>query len=48
MQYFRVKLIKYNNYFVNTVDTDSLLLWHQGISSLSVDYVSMCFHVFMG
>ena len=32
----------------NTVDTDGLVLKHQGISSYSVEYAPMHFQFFMG
>ena len=31
-------VLKYNWYFASTVDTESLVLKHQGISSYSTDY----------
>ena len=43
MKYFGVELLQYNEYFINTVDTDCL-----GISSHSVECASMCFPVFKG
>ena len=33
-----MKLVQYNEYLVNTVDTDGLVLHHQGISSHSAEY----------
>ena len=33
-------LIQYNEYLVNTVDTDGLVLQHQGISSYSAKYAT--------
>ena len=35
-------------FLVTTVDTDDLVLWHQGISNLCVEYTPMCFQLFMG
>ena len=35
-------------YLVRTVDTDDLVLKHQGISSHSAEYAPMCFPLFMG
>ena len=43
-----VKLAQYNEYLIRTLDTDSLVLWHQGISSHSAEYAVMHFPVFMG
>ena len=43
-----MKLVQYNEYFVSTVDTDGLVLKHQGISSHSADYSPMHFQLFMG
>ena len=37
MQYFCLKLVQYNEYLVSMVDTDDLVLQHQGISSLSAE-----------
>ena len=37
-----------NIYLVSTVDTDGLVLKHQGISSCSAEYTSMHFQLFMG
>ena len=31
-----------NEYLISPVDTDGLVLSHQGINSYSVDYASMC------
>ena len=36
-----------NEYLVTTVDTDDLVLQHQGISSHSAKYASMHFQLFM-
>ena len=33
-----MKLVQYNEYLVSIVDTDDLVLQHQGISIHSVDY----------
>ena len=43
-----MKPLQYNEYFINTVDTDGLALWHQIISSYSVEYAPMRFSVFKG
>ena len=43
-----MKLAQYNGYLVSTIDTDDLVLQHQGISSYSADYASMCFRLLMG
>ena len=32
-----MKLVQYNEYLVSTVDTDGLVLKHQGISSYSAE-----------
>ena len=45
---FYMKLIQYNECLISIVDTDGLVLQHQGISSHSADYVPMRFPVFMG
>ena len=37
-----------NDYLINTVDTDGLVLYHQGISSFSAEYAPMHFQSFMG
>ena len=42
-----MKLIQYNGYSVSTVDTDGLVLKHQGISSYSTEYALMHFQLFM-
>ena len=47
LEYFYVKLVQYNGYFVSTVDADGLVLQHQGISSLSAGYTPMHFQSFM-
>ena len=45
---FVVKVLQYNEHLVSPVDTDGLVLKHQGISSHSADYIpSMHFQVFM-
>ena len=43
-----MKLIKYNVYLVSTVDTDGLVLQHQGSNSHSAEYAPMHFQMFMG
>ena len=47
MQYFCVKLVQYNGYSISTVDTDGLVLKHQGISSYSAEYAPMHFKLFI-
>ena len=48
MYYLCIELFQYNEYFVNTVGTDGLVLQHQGISSHSAEYPLMHFQLFMG
>ena len=43
-----MRLVQYNEYSVITVDTDGLVLQHQGISSHSAEYAPMHFQRFMG
>ena len=43
-----MKLIQHSEYSGSTVDTDGLVLQHQGISSNSAEYVRMNFPCFMG
>ena len=43
-----MKLVQYNEYLVSIMDTDGLVLLHQGISSRGADYVPMRFPVFKG
>ena len=43
-----MKLVQYNEYLVRAVDTDGLMLQHQGISSYSAEYVLMQFQLLMG
>ena len=43
-----MKLVQYKEYLISNVDTDDLVLQHQGISSYSAEYVPMCFQLFMG
>ena len=43
-----MKLLQYTKYLVSTVDTDDLVLQHQGISSYSAVYVPMYFNLLMG
>ena len=43
-----MKLVQYNDCLVSIVDTDGLLLKHQGIGSQSSDYAPMRFPVFRG
>ena len=42
-----IKLVQYNKYLLNIVDTDGLVLKHQGISSFSVDYSLVRFWLFL-
>ena len=43
-----MKLVQYNEYLISIVDTDGLVLKHQGISSHSADYAPMRFPVYRG
>ena len=43
-----MKLFQYNEYFISTVDTDALVLKHQGISSHSAEYAPICFQLLRG
>ena len=43
-----MKLVQYNECLISSVDTDSLVLKHKGISSYSADYAPMRFPVFKG
>ena len=43
-----MKLVQYNWYLVSIVDTDGLVLQHQGISSYSAEHKPMRFQPFMG
>ena len=43
-----MKLVQYNECLISIVDTDDLVLWHQGISSRCADYAPMRFPVFKG
>ena len=43
-----MKLVQYNECLVSIVDTDGLVLKHQGISSHSANYAPMHFPVFKG
>ena len=45
---FYMKLAQYNECLVSIVDTDDLVLQHQGISSHGADYAPMRFPVFKG
>ena len=38
-----MKLVQYREYLTSNVDTDGLVLQHQGISSYSAKYAPMCF-----
>ena len=46
MQYLCMKLAWYNEYSIRTVDTDGLVLQHQGISSHSAEYALIRFPAF--
>ena len=46
--YFCVTLAQYNEYSVSTVDTDSLVVLHQGINSQGAEFALMGFHLFVG
>ena len=48
MQYLCKKLAQYNEYLISTVDTDGLVLQHQGFSSHSAEYALVCFLAFNG
>ena len=41
-------LVKYSKYFISSLDTDKLVLWHQGITSYSAEYAPMYFQCFRG
>ena len=43
-----LKLKQYNEYLISTVDTDNLVLQHQGISSHSAEYAFMHFLALKG
>ena len=43
MWYVRRKLVQRNEYLASTVDTDGLVLSHQGISSYRAEYIYKCF-----
>ena len=45
-----MKIVQYNEYIVGTVDTDGLVLWHQGVNNYSAnaECVPMHFQLFMG
>ena len=43
-----MKLVPYDEYIVSIVGTDGLVLYHQGISSYSVQYTPLYFQLFMG
>ena len=43
-----MKPVQYNERLISVVDTDGLMLKHQGISSHSADYAPMHFPVFRG
>ena len=43
-----MKLVQHNECLVSIVDTDGLVLYHQGISSYSADYAPLRSPVFKG
>ena len=43
-----MKLAQYNEYLISTVDTDALVLKHQGISIHNAEYTLMRFPAFKG
>ena len=43
-----MKPVQYNECLVSIVDSDGLVLWHQGISGHGADYAPMRFPVFKG
>ena len=45
---FYMKPVQYNECLISTVDTDGLVLQHQGISSHSADYAPIGFLMFKG
>ena len=45
---FLYKLVQYSGYLCSTVDTDGLVLKHQGISIHSAEYTLMHFQLFIG
>ena len=45
---FCMKSVQYNQYFVSIVDTDDLVLKHQGISSHIAEHTSMPPQLLMG
>ena len=44
-----MKIVQYNEYIVGTVDTDGLVLWHQGVNNYSAngECAPMHFQLFM-
>ena len=48
LEYFHMNPVQYNECLISIVDTDGLVLQHQGISSHSADYTPMCFPEFKG
>ena len=46
MLYFCMKFFQYNHYLGSTVDTDGLVLWHQGISSYFAHYTPIRFQLY--
>ena len=45
-KHFRVELVQYNQYLVDTVCTDGLVLKHKGVSNHSAQYPSMRFQLY--
>ena len=43
-----MQMAQYNEYLVSTVDTDGLVLKHQGISSYNAGYITVHHQLFMG
>ena len=41
-----MKVVQYNEYLVSTVDTDALVLEHQGIRGCNVEYAPIHFQLF--
>ena len=46
--YFGTRLVQCNEYFISTVDTDGMVLQHQGIRIHSAEYAPMRFQLFRG
>ena len=43
-----MKQVQYNEYLVSTVETEGLVLQHQGISAHNAEHAPTCFHLFKG